>query len=202
MQTSDSSDFSPSNKPRLERRDANRPFPTSKPAMTPMTISAVDPQESILQHNFSVIHHFKKRLFLQYGENVLRGFIRRNESDLQGRRVVPGIINICISYYVDDEAGIFQIGHRLHRVLRKSRRRTIALKTVRAFLEQYVQNKGRGMISVKNVDIDFICNELVRLGYLVPIGKGTRSCELSETNLYQIPMGKVLEFTCKSHQKV
>jgi len=227
MQTNDRFSCAPLTRPRLVRRDANRPFPSvrrfpsspntlrasvsaevrgegaqfdtdSETPTTPMSPRAsrssvvVEAHQSILSHNLGVIHSFKKKPFLLYAENVLRGFMRRNESECG--RMVPGIVDIVSAYYVDEEAGIFQLGHRLHRVLKKTPRRTMSLPTARALTERHFEQKGRGMVSVKVVDINFVCNELVRLGYLVPI-RG-RCDGISGSNKYQFPMQKVLEFTC------
>jgi len=139
---------------------------------------------------------------------VLKGFIRRNESQLNGRRVVPGIVEIVASYYVDGEAGVFQFGHKLHRILKKAKRRGVSLKMVRALMEKYLSQKASATIKA-DVDIEFCCDELVRLGYLVPIQKRSsegRSIMIpnntanggqdGEWTLYRIPMDKVLEFTC------
>ena len=215
----------PIKRPRLERRDANE-SPNKKrvrlsskkragsPSKRRRRSSAqsmarcpaetfVDPRDSVLRHNFDVMHQFKRRCFLIDGQAVLRGFIRRNECLLEGRRVVPGIVDLCASYYVDDEAGIFQIGHKLHRILKKAKRHSITMEMARALTDKYLESKGDQTAMWRETKSALFCSELVRLGYLVPAPPRTNGAGLSASRssvtVYRIPMEKELEFSCSNN---
>merc|ERR1711971_1008917 len=99
-------------RPQLERRDANRMSPKSSRRCSrkqrPIEKVVLDPRQMAMNHNLSVLRQFRRRPFVLHSKDVLRGWIRQNEP----HHVVPGIVQLVSSYYMDSEAGIFQVGYK------------------------------------------------------------------------------------------
>jgi len=117
--------------------------------------------------------------------------MRENES------VVPGIVNIVASYYLDGEAGIFQLAFNIYSLTKKANHHTITIKMVHKLTTKLLERGSAKGAKVSTADIDFYCTELVRLGYLKALkqnGLESKSCRKMGIG-YVIPMEKGLEFS-------
>jgi len=129
-----------------------------------------------------------------HSKDVLRGWIRQNEP----HHVVPGIVQLVSSYYMDSEAGIFQVGYKLYRVFQKAAKLTfskeMAILLIASWLEPKCLRSG-----LDAVDAEACCDELIRLGYFKATLLDHESEEGFEANplktMYRIPMDKLLEFS-------
>ena len=176
---------------KLIRRDANRP--ASRPTKRRrITSNQPTPSQIPLSDDFTFLKRFKNKLFIVHGPTVLNGYIREQSAITH----IPSEIgDLCSLYYIDGEAGIFQIAYKLHRALTKANRRAITMDIVRTLITKYFGIQCDGEM---NENIDFWCSELVRLEFLVEIKPKTTGMlkESLISKLYEIAMNKAITFNC------
>jgi len=159
-----------------------------------------DARKSEVRHYFDILRKFQKRSFLNHGDCVVRGFVRKKQRVLGDRHVVPGIVGIVATYYVDGEAGIFQLGFNIHALTKRANLRTISDKILRKLMVKFLERRAIVGTAVNAKRIDFYRAELVRLGYLKVEDRRLNGLESNAIDsmgpVYTIPLGKQIEFSC------
>lgn len=153
----------------------------------------------ILRHNFDILRKFKKRSFLNHADFVAKGYIRRNERALGVHRVVPGVMSIVAAYYVDAEAGIFQLAFHIYALTKKAKINTITSTMLSTLTTKIVGRKSVKGAKSNTANIELYRTELVRLGHLKALKREDNGLESNSSRKkgigYIVPMERALEFS-------
>jgi len=99
--------------------------------------------------------------------------------------MLPVLVDIVGSYYMDLEAGIFQLAFKIRAMMLRSKIDSVSKRSVKALTTKLVNRCAVEGAKASTKDPEFYFDELVRRGFLKP---STRS-------KYRFPMVKDLEFT-------
>lgn len=161
------------------------------------------PKNKFVAPCFPVTRRFKKRPYLTSFKLAAHGFIHRFERLNAGTAIPAAIASLCVDYAFEREAGVFQIGFQLHRVLKKTKRHSVTRTMVVALVAQYLKLSD---VSEAQLYVD----ELVRLRYIAAVQlnedkyhtlfvvnsmKGESPRKLAPKDpLYEIPIDAALQF--------
>jgi len=167
------------NRPRLCRQTANKPQITKFAA------------------DFDIIRKFKKRSFLNHGDHVFRGYFRQKECLLDGKPMDSYYIDIVGVYFMDLEAGIFQIAFKIQTKMLKSNLNWVTKKDIEALTVKLMSRRAVEGSNASTKDPEFYFNELVRGRFVEPVD----TAEGPSKTRFRFSRVKDLEFTYFGRKK-
>jgi len=103
------------------------------------------------------------------------------------------------SYYMDLEAGIFQLAFNIRAKMLKAQVNCIPKKAVQAVTAKVMKRRAVKGAAASTKDPQFYFGELVRRGFLKPDRRGlvkpSSTEKVQSAIMYRFPMAKVLEFS-------
>jgi len=152
--------------------------------------------------DFDTTRKFGRRAFLIHWDHVAKGFIRRSECDLQKTEIPECIADLVGSYYEDEEAGIFQLAHRMRRKMSKARIRTLNKRLLKEASVALVRGHAVEGALVNMKGGEYYLNELVKRKYFESFSTEMKSTasERVQKN-YVLTMEKRLIFDCFQFKK-
>eukprot|EP01083_Nonionella_stella_P034916 95460_1 len=125
---------------------------------------------------YTVVKQFAKYPHIIYCRVLITGYLRQNAewldpSDACMLRVyndnIPShIVHLCNRYVFAQRDGIFQLSHKIHRVLKKARLTAVPKETLKTIIYKYLNKRKRSNRDLNPSQVALFLDELIRLKYI------------------------------------
>jgi len=180
-ETTQSTPMAPS-RPRVRRR------------LGPDTAIKVEKPRAVeFNPDYDILRKFEKIAFLNHGDHVFRGYIRRNESVLGHQAMPICLVDIVGLYYMDQEAGIFQLAFHIRETMKSVKISSISKRIAKKMIVKMMRRDAVKGAAANTKEPAFYFDELIRTGFLLPCSPRAHSQKAVK---YMFPFFKEWEFSC------
>jgi len=109
-----------------------------------------------------IVKQYKVYPYLNCDDLLVSGYIRDFEVNTKQKILIPPeMMRLCKEYYFVKEDGLYQLTHRIWRVLKQLNRTRVTMKILKVLTMKYLKVNGD--------EAESYLNETVNLEYIVPV---------------------------------